>query len=78
MTAPGRLESNTRSPYAAEIATPSTTVKPAAPQRAAAVASRTPHPATVTGMSMLSNTGATSGRSVHRGVLTPTARAATR
>ena len=62
---------------AAGIATPSPTVRPTAPQRAAAVASRTPHPATVAGMSMLSNTGATRGRSVHSGVLTPTARAAT-
>ena len=43
-SAPGRLESSTRIPYAAEIATPSTAVSPTAPQSAAAVASRTPQP----------------------------------
>jgi hypothetical protein len=74
--APGRLETSTSSPYAAEIATPSTAVSPTARQSAAAVASRTPQPATVAGISMLTSTGATRGASVPSGVSTCTARAA--
>ncbi|HSH76731.1 MAG TPA: hypothetical protein VLA09_13670, partial [Longimicrobiales bacterium] len=56
---PGRLETRTISPYVTEIAAPSSGASPARPQSPAAAPSRTPHPAMVTGISMVIRTGAT-------------------
>lgn len=77
-TSPGALDASTSSPYATDTAAPSAAVSPAVAQSAAAAASRRPHPATLTGTSMVMRTGATSGSIEDAGVSTPTARAAAR
>src|SRR4051794_24815242 len=77
MAAPGRLATNTITPYTTAVATPSDAPRPAAANAHAVTPSRGPHPPTL-GSAAASSTSRASGSIRDGGAVAPAVRAAIR